>query len=315
MSTAIWLENWFRARTGLTDLPHDKNMFDAAWIDSMGVMELIDALEQEHGFRFAETHFQDRRFPTIEGLSAIVEEIVSAKAPQLVRPEMSRDWASYYASIQGGATDLRYPSETLVRLLKGDYLDGTYPVLEGRRILDVGFGSGNNLAFLCTLGMEVHGVEIDQGICAQVRAGLEKAGLSADLRTGSNRKLPYADDTFDYLVSWNVLHYEGEEQGIVEGIAEFARVLKPGGRLLLSTTGPEHRIVAKDGKTLGNHRYLIGDKDDFRKGQVHFFFDAPNYLRQYFEPKFSNLQIGRTHDALFTSTLDWWIVTGVKPGA
>lgn len=313
MSTADWLENWFRSRTGLAEHPRDKNMFDAAWIDSMGVMELIDALEQEFGFRFTESHFQDRRFPTIGGLAGLVDEIKAPAPASLVRPEMSRDWASYYASIQGGALDLRYPSETLVRLLKGDYLDGTHPVLEGRRILDVGFGSGNNLAFLCTLGMEVHGVEIDEAICAQVRTGLSKAGLSADLRTGSNRKLPYADDTFDYLVSWNVLHYEGEEAGIVEGIAEFARVLKPGGRLLLSTTGPDHRIVAKDGKTLGNHRYLIGDKDDFRKGQVHFFFDARNYLVHYFGAKFADLKIGRTHDELFTSTLDWWIVTGVKP--
>jgi len=88
-------------------------------------------------------------------------------------------------------------------------------------------------------------------------------------------------------------------------------VLKPGGRLLLSTTGPEHKIL-DGGETLGGHRYRIGRRDDFRTGEIHFFFDAPDYIHHYFGDAFRDVLVGRTHDRLFTATLDWWIVTAVK---
>jgi len=71
----------------------------------------------------------------------------------------------------------------------------------------------------------------------------------------------------------------------------------------------------KDGQTLGRHRYRLNRSDDFRKGSIHFFFDAPNYIELYFGTKFSTLMIGRVHDVLFTETLDWYIVTGIKSPA
>ena len=56
----------------------------------------------------------------------------------------------------------------------------------------------------------------------------------------------------------------------------------------------------------------IGRDDDFRKGQVYFYFDAPNYLHYYFDPHFADVRVGRIHDHLFTDTLDWFVLTGVK---
>jgi ubiquinone/menaquinone biosynthesis C-methylase UbiE len=140
---------------------------------------------------------------------------------------------------------------------------------------------------------------------------LERLGHRADLRVGTNTKLPFPDDEFDFLVSWNVLHYESTEAGIRAGLAEYRRVLKPGGRLFVSTTGPEH-LILKGGTTLGGHRYRIEREDDFRKGEVFFYFDTPEYIRYYFGERFSEVLVGRTHDLLFTATLDWFIVTGVK---
>lgn len=131
------------------------------------------------------------------------------------------------------------------------------------------------------------------------------------MRVGTNQEIPFENNSFDFLVSWNVLHYEGTEEGIKAGIKQYARVLKPGGRLFLSTTGPQHKIL-KNGQTLGNHLYQIGRDEDFRKGQVHFFFDNINYLEFYFSWCFQELQFGRIEDMLFREKLDWWLVTGVK---
>ena len=225
--------------------------------------------------------------------------------------ETSNIWAESYKLFKQTGEELAYPSETLIRLFKGDYVTGKREDVSGKSVLDMGFGNGNNTIFLASLGMKASGVEVHQDICDQVQKTLKSVGLSADLRVGVNQKIPFEDDSFDYLVSWNVLHYEGTEEGVKAGIEEYARVLKPGGRLLLSTTGPAHKILL-DGRTLGNHRYEIGRSDDFRKGQVHFFFDAPNYIELYFSPHFKNLQIGRIEDQIFRERLDWWLVTGLK---
>jgi ubiquinone/menaquinone biosynthesis C-methylase UbiE len=220
-------------------------------------------------------------------------------------------WSHFYTNLAANNTELLWPSETLVRLFKGNYVPGLDKGYEGKKVLDVGFGNGNNLIFLASLGFTIAGCEVTSKICDMVRARLKHLGRDADVRVGTNRQLPFADNTFDFLVSWNVIHYEKTEPEMRAAIAEYQRVLKPGGRIFISTTGPEHKIL-QNGRTLGGHRYEIGRADDFRKGEVCFYFDAPNYIQMYFGEKFKDVLVGRTHDMLLTETLDWFIVTGVK---
>jgi len=228
-----------------------------------------------------------------------------------VSQNMSSGWAKAYKLYQQKGEELAHPSETLVRLFKGNYITGKKLDYQGKSVLDVGFGSGNNTLFLASLGMQVSGIEIHEDICQLASIEFEKLGVDVDLRVGTNQSIPYENDSFDFLVSWNVLHYEGSEVGIQAAIKEYARVLKPEGRLFLSTTGPNHKIL-QNSKTLGNHLYEIGRNDDFRKGQTHFFFDNTNYLDLYFASYFRELQFGRIEDRLFLESLDWWLVTGIK---
>lgn len=230
---------------------------------------------------------------------------------KFVSKDMAEGWAEAYKDFKESGQDLTFPSETLVRLFKGDYITGESLEYKGKSVLDVGFGNGNNTVFLASLGLEVSGVEIHDDICEEVSLGFKKTGFKADLRVGTNQEIPFDDNTFDYLVSWNVLHYEGKEEGVKRGIEEYARVLKKTGRLILSTTGPDHKILEKS-ETVGSHQYKIGRPGDFRSGQIHFFFDAPNYIELYFKKYFSEIQIGRIEDKLFKEKLDWWLVTGIK---
>ena len=228
-----------------------------------------------------------------------------------VSQKMAVDWAACYKACDDANISLVYPSEPLIRMFKGNYIGGKALDLQGKSCIDVGFGNANNLAFLATLGMDVAGIEIHEAICDEARNKFARTNLNADIKLGTNQEIPFKDNHFDYLVSWNVLHYEGSEDGIKAAIKEFARVLKPGGRFFLSTTGPDHKIL-KNSRTLGNHLYEIGREDDFRAGQTHFFFDGPNYIDLYFSPYFKNIQIGRIEDDMFGEKLDWWIATGVK---
>lgn len=220
-------------------------------------------------------------------------------------------WADAYKKYSAEGIELMWPSETLVRLFKGDYVPGLNKQYPGKKVIDVGFGNGNNLIFLASLGLSLFGTEVHEEICESVLKKLSRIGYKADLCKGTNCSIPFPDDEFDFLVSWNVIHYEDNEQAIRNAIAEYKRVLKPGGRFFISTTGPEHKIL-KDSTTLGGHRYLIGRQDDFRQGQIYFYFDSPNYIHYYFSDYFKDVLVGRTHDFLFTEALDWFIVTGIK---
>jgi acyl carrier protein len=65
-----WLQEWFAAR-GAT-LARDQNYFDANAIDSFGVIEMIEAIEDHFKVKFRQHDFQDRRFATIAGLAEII---------------------------------------------------------------------------------------------------------------------------------------------------------------------------------------------------------------------------------------------------
>jgi len=70
-----------------------------------------------------------------------------------------------------------YPPETLVRLLKGDYIDGKPLKLDSKAILDVGFGDGRSLEFYAAMGMDVFGTEVDESICKRTRLALNNDSI------------------------------------------------------------------------------------------------------------------------------------------
>jgi SAM-dependent methyltransferase len=224
--------------------------------------------------------------------------------------EMSK-WAAFYRKAAAGGTDLMWPNETLVRLLQGSYIPGLDKNYRDQRIVDVSCGSGNNLVFLASLGADLHATEIDEAVVEQTAARMSALGIAVNIRVGSNRALPFADNSMDMLVSWNVIHYEPDETAIRHAIREYARVLRPGGRIVLSTTGPEHKILTNSEK-VGDHLYRIGRSGDFRAGQVFFYFDTAGEINRYFAECFDNIEIGRTHDQLMTEVLDWFVLSCKK---
>ena len=71
-----WLLEWFCKRREWTPPPVEQlavlNYFDAALIDSMGVIELISDIEARFGASFTHADFQDRRFSTVGGLADLI---------------------------------------------------------------------------------------------------------------------------------------------------------------------------------------------------------------------------------------------------
>ncbi|WP_394617453.1 class I SAM-dependent methyltransferase [Lentzea sp. JNUCC 0626] len=114
----------------------------------------------------------------------------------------------------------------------------------GRRILDAGCGAGPLLAELHARGADVSGFDLSRKMLDLARSRVPDADLRvADIAA----PLPYADAEFDDVVVSLVLHYLGDWG---PSLAELHRVVKPGGRLLISVDHPfaMHMIHRRDGR-------------------------------------------------------------------
>lgn len=117
-------------------------------------------------------------------------------------------------------------------------------VRPGEQLLEVAVGTGVQLVRLAQANRGGHtvGVEVSDGMLAQARRRIEEAAPSVELLKASALELPFADDSFDLLVNAYMLDLLRRD-GIPRALAEFKRVLRPGGRLVLSnmTKGERRR--------------------------------------------------------------------------
>ncbi len=123
------------------------------------------------------------------------------------------------------------------------WLGHALPAIRGPRVLEVSFGTGWLLTRYAGRN-RTDGIDLNPALVAVARRNLARAGLQARLRQGRVEALPYPDASFDTVV--NTMAFTGYPDGAAAA-AELARVLKPGGRLVLIDIG-----FPRDGNRLGN---------------------------------------------------------------
>ena len=128
----------------------------------------------------------------------------------------------------------------LARYTNGAIYETTLGLLEHRhrRILDVGCGTGLMSAKLAASGRRVLGVDISTAM-------IERARRTSDPRTefihGDAEKLPAEDCDFNAVVNLISFHHYPNPSRTV---AEFRRVLRPNGRLILIAFDRNSRYIA-----------------------------------------------------------------------
>ena len=135
--------------------------------------------------------------------------------------------------------------DRLSRLLFGSFFRGVAAnvvasVPPPGRVLEVGCGPGSLSIELAGRGFEVTGLDLDPDMVERARANAERVGAGTGAETsgsalptflvGDVAALPFDDASFDLVVSTFSMHHWADRHA---GLAEMARVVRPGGRVII----------------------------------------------------------------------------------
>lgn len=121
----------------------------------------------------------------------------------------------------------------------GDLYSPFLWVKPGSRVLDIGCGFGQSLGYLQQQGCDVYGVEADENI----RRVADKFGFK--VHVGLFDPANYPDGFFDIVTMGQVVEHVGNPR---QTLRDVARVLKPGGIVILSTPNAKGWGAAVFGK-------------------------------------------------------------------
>lgn len=151
----------------------------------------------------------------------------SDPALRLDRERLDRVLARRAEQVRGRAVDAATPTPAgvdarIIDLMAGEHLG---------ELLDIGTGTGRMLRLLGVNADSAVGIDISREMLVLARSNLHAAGLDhLSVRQGNMYQLRFADASFDTVTIDQVL-YQAEQPD--EVLREAARVLRPGGRLLL----------------------------------------------------------------------------------
>jgi SAM-dependent methyltransferase len=119
------------------------------------------------------------------------------------------------------------------------------PGLRGRKVLEIGCGTGRNTRFLVQQGAEVVGIDFSAQAIERARKRFEGGGPEFRVRS-----IFALDDIaqYDIALSWGTLTIACRTAGqLADALGRFRRALSPGGRILLLEpihAGALHRVLA-----------------------------------------------------------------------
>ncbi|MCC7054653.1 MAG: metalloregulator ArsR/SmtB family transcription factor [Gemmatimonadaceae bacterium] len=173
-------------------------------------------------------------------------------AVQRARQAAADSYFEAHAHEWNDIRSLHVPEDQVERALLD--LAGRGPVGD---LLDIGTGTGRILGLLAPHATRALGIDRSHGMLAVARAAM--AGLDArhvQLRHGDMYHLAVAASSIDLVVLHLVLHYADDPAAVLR---EVARVLRPGGRLLLVDFAPHREEALRESHA---HRRLGFSTDE-----------------------------------------------------
>lgn len=167
------------------------------------------------------------------------------------------------------------------------------------KVYDLGCGIGRHTVFFSSQGYQVSASDISEEAVKKTKEWLKKAGLSADVQQGRMTEINQPDNTFDLVISFNVI-YHAFKKDIIKAISEVYRILKPGG-LFYGTM----RTKDKDTPFTGENHVVVDKqtiiiKGGFEDGVPHFFSHTENLLEFFKDFEFRSVVYAELYGSPYT---------------
>jgi ubiquinone/menaquinone biosynthesis C-methylase UbiE len=138
----------------------------------------------------------------------------------------------------------------VTRKLMYDYLDFTS--LKRQRVLDVGYGYGQDIELFSKLGADVFGIDSSKELIFLAEQRCPKANLTV----GNFENLPYRDNYFNVVFSRYAIQHSEKSGKVLE---EIARVLKPNGEAMVLVTHPLRQYFEKKTKDYWHEENVVSN--------------------------------------------------------
>ena len=188
---------------------------EGSWV----FLTLVASDELEPVFALIDA-WADKSTSALFGSDAARTEAIRAE-----RAEAANRYFAGHAGVWDQIRSLHVAESEVERAI--DRTLGTSPL---GSLVDVGTGTGRMIELFAPRATQAIGIDRSSEMLRLARVKLEAAGIQSSLRQGDMYALPLADCSADSVIIHQVLHYAHSPAA---AIAEAARVLAPGGRLLV----------------------------------------------------------------------------------
>ena len=173
---------------------------------------------------------------------------VSVKARPAEKPTQP-DLTALKAKQQGAWSSGNYGLIGMTLNIVGETLAEALDLRSGQSVLDVAAGNGNMSLAAARRWCEVTSTDYVPELLARGKARAEADGLTINFKEADAEALPFADNTFDAVVSTFGVMFTPDQD---KAAAELMRVCKSGGKIGLANWTPEG-FIGQLFKTLGKY--------------------------------------------------------------
>ncbi|UJF32434.1 class I SAM-dependent methyltransferase [Paenibacillus hexagrammi] len=100
-----------------------------------------------------------------------------------------------------------------------------YPIPSGKKVLEVGCGTGRTACYLASQGCSVSAIDIRPEMVVKAKRRAEKLGVQVSFLEGDVCQLPFENNSFDVIMVESVTNFAQADKAL----SEYERVLMPGG--------------------------------------------------------------------------------------
>jgi SAM-dependent methyltransferase len=170
----------------------------------------------------------------------------------------------------------------LIPSMESCYLAESWKSKGYNKFLDLGCGLGRHSIYFAKKGFEVNAVDLSDYGVNYTMEWTKKEHLNIKLSVCDMLNLPFANNSFDCIIAYNVV-YHTDTEGFIKSLEEIKRVLKNKGELFITLLSKNTWSYEKADqyKRIDNNTILRSEHDT-EIDVPHFYVDIDD-IKNYFE--------------------------------